>query len=60
MKTLGLTVKYFPFPQPTSRPTDPGGSSWRNRWTIGQGLQFRQPLAPAEMDKPEAYLVPGG
>jgi len=37
INTLGLTVRYFPFPQPTSSPTDAVGSSRRKRSTIGHG-----------------------
>ena len=37
MKTFGLTVKYFPLPQPISRPIDPAGMSLRNFSTIGHG-----------------------
>lgn len=38
MKMLRLTARYFPFPQPTSAPTEPSGSSCRKRSTIGQGF----------------------
>jgi hypothetical protein len=37
MKTFLLTVRYFPFPQPTSKPTDPGGSFFRKSSTTGHG-----------------------
>lgn len=33
----GLTPRYFPFPQPTSASTLPGGSEDRKRQTRGQG-----------------------
>lgn len=36
INTSLLTVMFFPFPHPTSRPTDPAGWAWRNRSTIGQ------------------------
>ena len=39
MKTLGLTAMYFPLPQPTSKPTEPVGSSVRNFSTIGHGYR---------------------
>jgi hypothetical protein len=37
MNILGLTAKYFPFPQPTSTPKEPSGNSFKNRSTIGHG-----------------------
>ena len=38
IKTLGFTFKYFPFPHPMSRPTEPGGRLRRNWDTLGQGF----------------------
>ena len=38
IKTLGLTARYFPLPQPISRPIDPSGNSLRKRSTIGHGF----------------------
>lgn len=40
IKTLGLTERFLPFPQPMSRPTDPGGRVRRNVSMIGQGCYF--------------------
>ena len=37
MKIRGFTARYFPFPQPTSRPTEPSGKLVRNCRTIGHG-----------------------
>lgn len=37
MKMSLLTAKYLPFPQPMSRPTEPGGRDLRKRSIIGQG-----------------------
>lgn len=37
MNTFLLTMRFLPLPQPTSRPTDPAGSSLRNFSTMGHG-----------------------
>lgn len=37
MKTSLLTMRFFPLPQPTSRPIDPAGSSFKNLSTMGHG-----------------------
>lgn len=39
MKILGLTPRYFPLPQPTSKPIDPSCNSVRKRSTIGHGCR---------------------
>lgn len=39
MNTFLFTGRYFPFPQPTSRPTEPSGRSFRNCSTIGHGFR---------------------
>lgn len=44
MNTSGFTAKYFPLPQPTSRPTEPVWSSLRKRSTIGQGYESSVPV----------------
>jgi hypothetical protein len=37
MKTFLLMGRYFPFPQPMSRPMEPGGSEVRKRSIRGHG-----------------------
>ena len=36
MKTEGLTARYLPLPQPTSRPIEPGGRCSRKDLMTGQ------------------------
>jgi hypothetical protein len=38
MNTWRFTAKYFPFPQPTSNPTEPGSRFCKKRSIIGQGF----------------------
>ena len=38
MKTEGLTERFFPLPQPRSRPMEPGARERRKEVTKGQGL----------------------
>ena len=46
MYTSGLTLRYFPLPHPTSKPTEPGGRDWRNCSTIGHGCTIsRRPIS---------------
>jgi len=59
MKTLGLTARYLPLPQPISRPTAPSGSELRNRSTIGHGcFAIRCCLSRGEVKN--AHLVSRG
>jgi hypothetical protein len=40
MKTFLLTARYLPFPQPISRPMEPGARLPRNRSINGHGYIF--------------------
>lgn len=45
INTSWFTVKYLPFPHPTSRPIDPGASLRRKSSTIGHGCHGQYTVA---------------
>jgi hypothetical protein len=57
MNTLGFTARYFPLPHPTSTPTAPSGSSFKNRSTIGHGCIVLVMWAASLYDVDDAHLV---